>query len=106
MSPATAAAAACLTLEDVTVAYDATAGARGRHPERAARRPLVALVGPNGAGKTTLFKAIIGLMPLRAGAHPSSTDCRKRLATWDCVAYVPQREEVDWRFPVTVTTLS
>ncbi len=60
----------------------------------------VAVVGPNGAGKSTLFKALVGLLPLKAGAifihgHPLGYH-------QDCVAYVPQRSEVDWRFPVTV----
>ena len=61
----------------------------------------VAVVGPNGAGKSTLFKALVGLLPLRAGCilvHGLPMGSHK-----DCVAYVPQREEVDWRFPVTVS---
>jgi ABC-type Mn2+/Zn2+ transport system ATPase subunit len=60
----------------------------------------VAIVGPNGAGKSTLFKALVGLLPLRSGrifVHGQPLGQHK-----DCVAYVPQREEVDWRFPVTV----
>jgi len=60
----------------------------------------VAIVGPNGAGKSTLFKALVGLLPLRSGRiliHGQSLGQHK-----DCVAYVPQREAVDWRFPVTV----
>ncbi len=60
----------------------------------------VAVVGPNGAGKSTLFKALVGLLPLQAGRiliHGQSVGAHQ-----DCVAYVPQREEVDWRFPVTV----
>ncbi len=60
----------------------------------------VAVVGPNGSGKSTLFKALgVYAPPPRAHLHP-----RAPLgAHQDCVAYVPQREEVDWRFPVTVT---
>lgn len=60
----------------------------------------VAVVGPNGAGKSTLFKALVGLLPLQEGRiliHGLPLNTHK-----DCVAYVPQREEVDWRFPVTV----
>jgi ABC-type Mn2+/Zn2+ transport system ATPase subunit len=60
----------------------------------------VAVVGPNGAGKSTLFKALVGLMPVRAGhicIHGLPLNAHQ-----DCVAYVPQREEVDWRFPLTV----
>jgi ABC-type Mn2+/Zn2+ transport system ATPase subunit len=61
----------------------------------------VAVVGPNGAGKSTLFKALVGLLPLRGGEifiHGLPLGNHK-----DCVAYVPQREEVDWHFPVTVS---
>jgi manganese/iron transport system ATP-binding protein len=60
----------------------------------------LAVVGPNAAGKTTLFKALVGLIPLEAGqirVHGQPLGHHQ-----DCVAYVPQREEVDWRFPVTV----
>jgi ABC-type Mn2+/Zn2+ transport system ATPase subunit len=61
----------------------------------------VAVVGPNGAGKSTLFKALVGILPLKSGQifiHGESLGTHK-----DCVAYVPQREDVDWRFPVTVS---
>jgi ABC-type Mn2+/Zn2+ transport system ATPase subunit len=60
----------------------------------------IAVVGPNGAGKSTLFKVLVGLLPLRQGQiyiHGRPLGDHK-----DCVAYVPQREAVDWRFPVTV----
>ena len=61
----------------------------------------VAVVGPNGAGKSTLFKALVGILPLKSGRiliHGESLGTHK-----DCVAYVPQHEDVDWRFPVTVS---
>jgi ABC-type Mn2+/Zn2+ transport system ATPase subunit len=61
----------------------------------------VAVVGPNGAGKSTLFKALVGLLPLQDGrviVHGLPLGHHK-----ECVAYVPQREEVDWKFPVTVS---
>lgn len=61
----------------------------------------VAVVGPNGAGKTTLFKAMLGLVPLRRGQVEllgrSPAEARPQ------VAYVPQREAVDWQFPVVVS---
>lgn len=60
----------------------------------------IAVVGPNAAGKTTLFKALVGLIHLNAGhihIHGQPLGHHQ-----DCVAYVPQREEVDWRFPVTI----
>jgi ABC-type Mn2+/Zn2+ transport system ATPase subunit len=61
----------------------------------------IAVVGPNGAGKSTLFKALVGLLPLCAGQiliHGLPIGHHQ-----DCVAYVPQREEVDWRFPATIS---
>jgi len=61
----------------------------------------VAVVGPNGAGKSTLFKGLVGLLPLKSGRiliHGLDLGLHQ-----DCVAYVPQREEVDWKFPVTVS---
>lgn len=60
----------------------------------------VAVVGPNGAGKSTLFKAMVGLLPMERGEvliHGAPFGSHQ-----ECVAYVPQREEVDWRFPVNV----
>jgi ABC-type Mn2+/Zn2+ transport system ATPase subunit len=60
----------------------------------------VAVVGPNGAGKSTLFKALVGLLPLRSGQV--FIHGRPLGSHLDCIAYVPQREDVDWRFPVTV----
>jgi ABC-type Mn2+/Zn2+ transport system ATPase subunit len=60
----------------------------------------IALIGPNGAGKSTLFKALVGLLPLDSGRifiHGLPVGHHK-----DCVAYVPQKEEIDWLFPITV----
>ncbi|MEM8946919.1 MAG: metal ABC transporter ATP-binding protein [Planctomycetota bacterium] len=61
---------------------------------------LVGIVGPNGAGKTTLIKAALGLVPLASGKveiYGRSYSEQRNL-----VGYVPQRESVDWDFPVTV----
>ncbi len=88
-----------LDVENISVAYNGTPVLREitfQIPHGA----RIAVVGPNGAGKSTLFKALVGLLPLREGKiFIHDLPLGHHL---DCVAYVPQREEVDWRFPVTV----
>lgn len=59
---------------------------------------LVAIVGPNGSGKTTLIKAVLDLLPKVSGSvRVFGQPYRKDRAR---VGYVPQRESVDWDFPV------
>ena len=60
---------------------------------------LVALVGPNGAGKSTMIKACLGLVPQASGlVQIYGKPYRKQR---HLVGYVPQRESVDWDFPVS-----
>lgn len=65
---------------------------------------VVGVVGPNGAGKSTLFKAILGLIEVNAGKievmGKPIQDVRKR------IAYVPQKDNVDWSFPATVLDIA
>jgi len=59
---------------------------------------LVAIVGPNGAGKSTLIKAILDIVPRASGSiHLYGEPFKKQRKL---VAYVPQRESVDWDFPI------
>ncbi len=59
----------------------------------------VAVVGPNGAGKSTLFKVVAGVMQPDTGeVNISGSRPRGHI----CIAYIPQRNQVDWNFPVSV----
>lgn len=59
----------------------------------------VAVVGPNGAGKSTLFKVVSGVLPPTSG-EVNIFGSRPRGHV--CIAYIPQRSQVDWNFPVSV----
>ncbi len=87
-----------LSIHAMTVAYD-------RKPVLwdidydAPNNALVAIVGPNGAGKSTMIKACLGLVPTASGqvefwGKPYKSARAK-------IGYVPQRESVDWDFPVS-----
>ena len=59
----------------------------------------LAVVGPNGAGKSTLFKVIAGVMtPSDGKVHVYGHEPGGHI----CIAYLPQRSQVDWTFPVSV----
>lgn len=91
-----------IDIQDVTVTYPN--GNVALHDATFALRQgsICALVGVNGSGKSTLFKAIMGFVRpargnVRIGAHSVRTAQKANL-----IAYVPQSEEVDWTFPVSV----
>ncbi|HEU4321824.1 MAG TPA: metal ABC transporter ATP-binding protein [Roseiflexaceae bacterium] len=87
-----------IEVRDLAVSYGATPVFEGvsfaLEPGR-----LVGVIGPNGAGKTTLLKAILGLVP-RAGTVSVGGAAVSRRAGQ--LAYVPQRDAINWRFPASV----
>lgn len=96
--------ARALLVDQLSVAYPGMARtALGPLDLAVPRGSRVALIGHNGSGKSTLLKAVAGLLPPSAGTirifgNPVGA-CHHR------VAYLPQRSEIDWEFPITVERL-
>jgi manganese/iron transport system ATP-binding protein len=91
-----------IDVEGVSVVYPNGHQALNDASFRLAAGTICALVGVNGSGKSTLFKSIMGFVNPTAGrvrinGMPVKDSLKKHL-----VAYVPQSEEVDWQFPVSV----
>jgi len=61
---------------------------------------LVGIIGPNGAGKSTLLKALLELIPRDSGEIQMNGKSINEIRNH--VAYVPQRSNIDWDFPITV----
>ncbi len=88
-----------LELHDLTVAYHKKPVIYGVDVAIAPGN-LVGILGPNGAGKSTLIKAVMGVLPVSSGwvkifGESFRKNCHR-------VGYMPQRESVDWDFPVSV----
>lgn len=84
---------------NVTVRYGTTVAVANASAE-IPYATLTAVIGPNGAGKSTFVKALLGLVPLATGEVQLLGGSPKR--TRRRVAYVPQRSDVEWNFPITV----
>lgn len=61
---------------------------------------LIGIIGPNGAGKSTLIKAMLHLIPIESGTISINEQPVKNIRR--NIAYVPQRSDIDWDFPITV----
>ena len=91
-----------LRVKNLTVSYESGVALEDVSFELAPGE-RVAIVGPNGAGKSTLIKAIAGVLePTSGKVEIFGHDPDGHI----CIAYVPQRTQVDWNFPVTVTDVA
>jgi manganese/iron transport system ATP-binding protein len=87
-----------LELIDVSVRFN-RATALDKVSFQLHRGERVAVIGPNGAGKSTLFSVISGVLrPSQGQVNVHGNEPGKHI----CIAYVPQRSQVDWQFPVNV----
>jgi ABC-type Mn2+/Zn2+ transport system ATPase subunit len=88
-------------IEKVTVAYNGKVALHSASLQLQAGS-IHGLVGMNGSGKSTLFKAIMGFVKLTTGRVSIDGLPIRQAQKRNLVAYVPQSEEVDWNFPVSV----
>lgn len=89
----------CLEVQDLAAGYDGRPAIEGISFAIAPGQ-MVGVIGPNGAGKSTLFKAILGLIPHHRGEillHDLDAQGQRSM-----MGYVPQLDQVDRAFPVTV----
>lgn len=91
-----------LCIEDLTVSYHRVPAIHHLSLSMGSGH-CVGLFGPNGAGKSTLLKSIAGLLKPETGRILIEGIPLEKAAS--LIAYLPQRESVDWDFPVTVRGL-
>jgi ABC-type Mn2+/Zn2+ transport system ATPase subunit len=88
-----------LRIKDVTVRYGALV-ALEHVTVNVPCNSLTAILGPNGAGKSTFLRAILGWHSLESGEVRIGDSHTQHLLPR--LAYLPQRQSVDWDFPITV----
>ena len=93
---------ASICVEDVTVRYNNGHTAIHDVTFHLEGGTTCALVGVNGSGKSTLFKSLMGLVNPQRGNIKLCHLPIKQALKQNLVSYVPQSEEVDWQFPVSV----
>jgi ABC-type Mn2+/Zn2+ transport system ATPase subunit len=90
-----------IDIENVTVAYHGKVALHSANLQLKAGT-ICGLVGMNGAGKSTLFKSVMGFVKPMNGRVLINGLPIRIVQKKSLVAYVPQTEEVDWNFPVSV----
>ncbi len=91
-----------ITLDNLTVTYNNAKLALYNASCTVEAGSITALVGPNGCGKSTLFKSIMGFLSPSQGRVLVGGTSVKKAQKRQWMAYVPQADEVDWNFPVSV----
>lgn len=90
-----------LSVQGLSVRYDEVVALDGVTFDVTAGK-VCGLIGMNGSGKSTLFKAVMGLVKPDAGSVTILGDSPEIARRSGAVGYVPQSEEVDWTFPLSV----
>lgn len=91
-----------ITINNLTVTYNNARLALYNANCRVVPGTITGLVGPNGGGKSTLFKSIMGFLQPNQGQIRIAGLPVKKAQKKQLIAYVPQSDEVDWNFPVSV----
>ena len=90
-----------ININNVTVAYNGKVALNGVNLDLKSSS-ICGLIGMNGSGKSTLFKTIMGFLKPQQGKVTINQKSVKKVQKESLIAYVPQTEEVDWNFPVSV----
>ncbi|MET0979569.1 MAG: metal ABC transporter ATP-binding protein [Paeniglutamicibacter terrestris] len=90
-----------VTVKDLTVRYGEVLALKSASLELNSSR-ICGLIGMNGSGKSTLFKAIMGLVKPDSGTVHINGGTPAQARKSAAIGYVPQSEDVDWAFPVSV----
>jgi manganese transport system ATP-binding protein len=91
-----------ITVDNISVTYNNARLALYNTSCRVQPGTITGLVGPNGGGKSTLFKAIMGFLEPNEGRVSIGGLSIQKAQKQQLVAYVPQADEVDWNFPISV----
>lgn len=90
-----------VTVKDLTIRYGEVLALKSASLELNSSR-ICGLIGMNGSGKSTLFKAIMGLVKPDSGTVHINGGTPAQARKSAAIGYVPQSEDVDWAFPVSV----
>lgn len=89
-----------ITVKDLGVRYQNQVEALRNITLQVLPGNVTGMIGPNGAGKSTLMKGMLGLIDIYTGEVKYQDKTLKQQR--EKIAYVPQRSQIDWTYPVTV----